>query len=73
MLPTKFLFCVDNFLAKNIVKTQRNSKQLALELDTVVTCSTTTTPTLPQTFQTLLNQLESCNLAQTLIALGFDN
>ena len=41
MLPTKFLFCVDNFLAKNIVKTQRNSKQLALELDTVVTCSTT--------------------------------
>ena len=47
-----------------IVKTQRNStlKQLALELDTVVTCSTTTTPPqpiLPQTFHPLLDQLES--------------
>ena len=63
----------------NIVKTQRNStqpkttlKQPALELDIVVTCSTHPTP-LPQTFQPLLDQLESWNLAQTLIALGFDN
>ena len=69
-----------------IVKTQRNStqlnptlKQLALELDTVVTCSTTPPPPHPtpphptQTFHTLLDELESWNLAQTLIALGFDN
>ena len=32
-----------------------------------------TTPPHAQTFQPLLDQLESCNLAQTLIALGFDN
>ena len=60
-----------------IVKTQPNStqlktilKQLALELDTVVTCSTTThhhPP--PQIFQPLLDQLESWNLAQTLTRL----
>ena len=49
-----------------IVKTQRNStqlkatlKQLALELDIVVRCSTTTTTPPPQTFQPLLDQLES--------------
>ena len=49
-----------------IVKTQRNStqfnatiKQLALELDTVVMCSTTThPPPLPQTFQPLLDVRE---------------
>ena len=57
-----------------IVKTQRNStqlnstlKQLALELDIVVTCSTTNhPPPPPQTFRPLLDQLESWNLAQTL-------
>ena len=50
------------------VKTQRNStqrkatlKQLALELDTVVTWNPP-----PQTFRPLLDQLESWNLAQTL-------
>ena len=50
---------------KTFVKTQRNSTQLkatlkkpALELDIVVTCSTHPTP-LPQTFQPLLDQLES--------------
>ena len=32
-----------------------------------------TTPPHAQTIQPLLDQLESCNLAQTLIALGFDN
>ena len=49
----------------DIVKTQRNStqlktilKQLALELDIVVTCSTHPTP-LPQTFQSLLDKLDS--------------
>ena len=54
-----------DILYENIVKTQRNStqlkttlKQLALELDIVVTCSTHPTP-LPQTFQPLLDQLES--------------
>ena len=48
-----------------IVKTQRNLtqlkttlKQLTLELDTVVTCSTPPPPP-PQTFQPLLDQLES--------------
>ena len=48
-----------------IVKTQRNSiklkgtlKQLVLELDKVAKCSTTPPP-LPQTFQPLLDQLES--------------
>ena len=49
------------------VKTQRNPtqikatlKQLALELDTVVTCFTLHQPTpLPHTFQPLLDQLES--------------
>ena len=61
------------FCQFKIVKTQHNStqlnatlKQLALELDTVVRCSTTHPPHPTQTFQTLLDQLESCNLAQTL-------
>ena len=52
------------------VKTQRNStqlkatlKQLALELDIVVTCST---PPHPTHYCKLLQQLESWNLAQTL-------
>ena len=55
-----------------IVKTQRNStqlnatlKQLALELDIVVTCSTTPPPH-AQTFQPLLDQLERWNLARPL-------
>ena len=63
-----------------VVKTKRNStqikttlKQLALELDTVARCSTTPPTPPPQTSQPLLDQLESWNLAQTLIALGFDN
>ena len=54
-----------------IVKTQRNSAN-ALELDIVATCSPPP-PHPTQTIQPLLDQLESCNLAQTLIALGFDN
>ena len=45
--------------------TQCYSKQLALRLDTVATWNPPTTPP-QQTFQTLLEQLESCNLAQTL-------
>ena len=56
-----------------IVKTQRNSTQLkaalkqqALELDKVVTCSTHPTTHHPQTIQSVLDQLESWNLAQTL-------
>ena len=59
---------------KKIVKTQRNSfqlkttlKQLALELDIVVMCSDHP-PIQPQppTFQPLLDQLESWNLARPL-------
>ena len=53
------------WIQETFVKTQRNStqlnptlKQLALELDTVVTCSPPTPPP-PQTFQQLLDQLES--------------
>ena len=52
--------------AHEIVKTRRNStqlkatlKQLALELDIVATCSPPHHPPLPQTFQPLLDQLES--------------
>ena len=55
-----------NSLQPFIVKTQRNStqlkttlKQLALELDIVVTCSTQPTTPLPQTFQPLLDNLRS--------------
>ena len=68
----RFLF--DPFFSGNIVKTQRNStqlkatlKQLALELDTVATCSThPLTPTHTQTFQPLLDMIGSWNLAQTI-------
>ena len=58
---------------ENIVKTQRIStqlkatpKQLTLELDIEVTCTPPHPTTPPQTFQPLLNQLESWNLAKTL-------
>ena len=58
---------------RKIVKTQRNStqlnptlKQLALELDTVVTCTPPTPPHPTTNFQPLLDQLESWNLAETL-------
>ena len=61
--PTGVAKNLSVYQIKAIVKTQRNStqlnptlKQLALELDIVVTCSTTSPP---QTFQQLLDQLES--------------
>ena len=70
-LREAFLFAVYYKRARGIVKTQRNSAN-ALELDIVATCSPPP-PHPTQTIQPLLDQLESCNLAQTLIALGFDN
>ena len=54
------------FSKPNATQLKATLKQLALELDTVVTCSTTPPHlTLPQTFHPLLDQLESWNLAQT--------
>ena len=57
------------FSKPNATQLKATLKQLALELDIVVRCSTTHPthpPTPPQAFRPLLDQLESWNLAQTL-------
>ena len=54
------------FSKPNATQLKATLKQLALELDIVVMCSTHHPPHHPQTFQPLLDQLESWYSAQTL-------